>query len=85
MSPVWYLGPVPHGAFLEVGKDTDPMRALITRLRSDKQREKVLLDDWPDPGKRYPVVRRQDLRRKDLTQRRKGRKAGSLRRLCAFA
>jgi 2-desacetyl-2-hydroxyethyl bacteriochlorophyllide A dehydrogenase len=27
------------------------MRALVTRLRSDKQREKVFVADWPDPGK----------------------------------
>ncbi len=26
------------------------MRALITRLRSNKVREKVLVGDWPDPG-----------------------------------
>jgi 2-desacetyl-2-hydroxyethyl bacteriochlorophyllide A dehydrogenase len=26
------------------------MRALVTRLREDKSREKVLVDDWPDPG-----------------------------------
>jgi 2-desacetyl-2-hydroxyethyl bacteriochlorophyllide A dehydrogenase len=25
------------------------MRALVTRLRSDKQREKVLVSDWPEP------------------------------------
>lgn len=27
------------------------MRGIVTRLRSDKQREKVLVTDWPDPGK----------------------------------
>ena len=26
------------------------MRALVTRLRDDGTREKVLVDDWPDPG-----------------------------------
>ena len=26
------------------------MRAIITRLKSDGTREKVLVDDWQDPG-----------------------------------
>jgi 2-desacetyl-2-hydroxyethyl bacteriochlorophyllide A dehydrogenase len=26
------------------------MRALVTRLREDRSREKVLVEDWPDPG-----------------------------------
>ena len=26
------------------------MRALVTRLRDDRSREKVLVEDWPDPG-----------------------------------
>ncbi len=26
------------------------MRALVTRLRGDGEREKVLVEDWPDPG-----------------------------------
>ena len=26
------------------------MRALVTRLRNDRTREKLLVDDWPDPG-----------------------------------